>query len=266
MEAGNRPMKCPTCGFENPKSYGPCQRCGRFLGAFTMQKPAEQAVRAVGRDISYAARAREEYSHEEIAKRMRIQYVHGAHDPALRNLDGLLKLAASCRKKEVNIRALSEEAARFIHDQFRLRWVAIGSKSPRDGLFRYDALVGFREEAANARRGQAFSLADFTEDTKYKGRQISDISKMYFEEDKPYTEGAEVTFNRPVLLKGKRRAPDEALEGDYLDVHIYGGDGELIGWIETSGTVAGKLPDVTTIKTLELIASMLGLTFMRAKH
>lgn len=262
-------MRCPTCGFENPKSYGPCQRCARFLGAFTISRPGEPATKqaaGASKDISFAARAREEYSHEDIAKRMKIQYVHGSHDPVLRTLDGMVKLAASCRKKEVNIKALSEEAARAIHDQFRLRWVAIGAKNARDGMFRYEALVGFREEAATARRAQSFTLADFVEDTKYKGWQISDTSKMYFEEDKPYTDGAEVTFNRPILLKGKRRAPDEALEGDYLDVHIYGGDGELIGWIETSGTVAGKLPDMMTIKTMELIASMLGLAFMRAKH
>jgi len=218
------------------------------------------------KEISFATRMREEFSHEDIAKRMRIQYVHGGHDPVMRAFDNLIKLAASCRKKEVDVRALSEEAARLIHEQFRLRWVAIGSKNPRDGMFRYDALVGFREEAASARRAQTFVLADFVEDTKYKGRQISDITKMYFEEDKPYTNGAEVTFNRPILLKGKRRAPDEALEGDYIDVHIYGGDGELIGWIETSGTVAGKLPDMTAIKTMELIASMLGLAFMRARR
>jgi hypothetical protein len=264
-------MKCPTCGYENPKSYGPCARCGRFLSAFVVQtqgatgytttKPAT----SYPKDISFAARKAEEISHEDIARRMKMNYQHGTREADQRTLEVILKILEVSRKKNLDTRELLNEAANYIHDQFRLRWVAIGLKDPRDGFFRYEVLVGFREEAAAARRRQKFVREDFTGDLKYKGRTISEYTRMYFEEDKPYEEGSELTFNRPALLKSRRHSPDDALEADYLDVHIYGHETDLIGWIETSGTIMGKLPDASTMKAIELIASIIGLTLVREK-
>ncbi len=266
-------MKCPTCGFENPKSYGPCQRCGKYLGAFSMQAPKQADTSArkptfdFSKEISYTSRAREETStHEDIAKKMKLYYLHGTREPNQRTLEVILKLMEGLRAKNPDTREIIEEAANYIHDQYRLRWVAIGTKSAKDGIFRYESLVGFRDEAMLARKRQTFKAEDFLQDARYKGWPISDYSKMYFEEDKPYSDGAESTFNRPALLKSKRHSPEDALEADYLDVHIFGPDKELIGWIETSGTITGKLPDVQTIKTIEIIASIVGAALVRARQ
>lgn len=265
-------MRCPTCGFENPKSYGPCARCGRFLSAFSMQtpKPADSAAKKpaidFSRDISYAGRSKEEFSHEDVSRRMKMDYQHGTRDSNQRTLEIILKLLESSRRRVFDVNGLIQEAANLIRDQYRLRWVAIGLKDTKDGMFRYDALLGFREDALQARRKQAFKVEDFTGDSKYRGRMISDYSKMYFEEDMPFTDGAESTFNRPALLKSKRRASDDALEADYLDVHIYGPDRELLGWIETSGTIMGKLPDIPTIKAIEVFASIIGATIVRGRR
>ena len=264
-------MKCPTCGFENPRSYGPCARCGRFLGAYTMQtsKPASvgtaKPTMDFTKDISFASRKTEDISHEDTARKMKMAYQHGTREADQRTLEILLKLLETARKKALDTTELLNEAANYIRDQYRLRWVAIGLKNPKDAQFRYVALVGFRDDAALARKKQTFTAADFLDDSKYKGRAISDYSKMYFEEDKPYAEGSESTFNRPALLNSKRRSMDDALEADYLDVHIYGQDKELIGWIETSGTIMGKMPDVTTIKTIEVIASLIGIALLRGR-
>lgn len=264
-------MKCPTCGFENAKAYGTCTRCGRFLGAYSIQTPktAEAGSRAPGidfsKDIGFAGRSKEEIAHDDIASKMKLNYLHGTRDANQRTLEVLLKLLETSRRKDLDIRALLQEAADVIHDQFRLRWVAIGLKNPRDGVFKYETLVGFREDALRARKKQTFVAEDFTGDAKYKGRVISEYSKMYFEEDKPYTEGSEATFNRPALLKSKRHGPDDALEADYLDVHIFGADKELLGWIETSGTILGKLPEVNVIKAIEVIASIIGASIVRGR-
>jgi hypothetical protein len=264
-------MKCPTCGFENPKSYGTCVRCGRFLGAFSVKTTAATGTAEkkpsfdFTKDIGVTDRKPEEFSQEDIARKMKMSYQHGTREADQRTLEVLLKLMESCRRTSIDTTALLNEAGNIIHDQYRLRWVAIGLKSPRDGLFRYVSLIGFRDDAALARRKQTFTAEDFTVDAKYKGRAISDYSKMYFEEDKPYTDGSESTFNRPALLKSRRRAADDALEADYLDVHIYGHERNLLGWIETSGTIMGKLPDIVTIKSVEVIASIIGTTIARAK-
>ncbi len=264
-------MKCPTCGFENTKTYGTCTRCGRFLGTYSLQtqKPADAGTKRPGldlsKDISIGARSKEEISHNDIASKFKLNYQHGTRDANQRALEIILKLLESCRRKDPDIRSLLQECADVIHDQLRLRWVAIGLRNPKDGLFRYETLVGFRDDAVRARKMQTFTLDDFTGDEKYKGRVISDYTKMYFEEDKPYTEGAEATFNRPALLKSRRHGPDDALEADYIDVHIYGHGRELVGWIETSGTIMGKLPEVTTIKLIEVVASIIGTAIVRSR-
>lgn len=264
-------MKCPTCGYENTKSYGTCARCGRFLGAYSIQ--TSRASDATGKtptmdyskDLGIQGRSKEDISHDEIASKMRLSYLHGTRDSGQRTLEVILKVLETARRKDLDIRTLLQESADIIHDQLRIRWVGIGLKNPKDGLYKYEVLVGFREEALKARKAQTFTADDFMSDGKYKGRTVSEYSRMYFEEDKPYTEGAETTFNRPALLKSRRHGPDDALEADYLDVHIYGPDKELLGWIETSGTIMGKLPDVATIKTIEVIASIIGASIVRGR-
>ena len=217
------------------------------------------------KDLSYAARKAETFSYEDIARKMKMNYQHGTRDTNQRTLEILQKILELSRSKNLDVNGLLHEAANYIRDQYRLRWVAIGLRSPKDGLFRYEALVGFRDEAAVARKKQTFKIEDFTTDARYKGRTISEYTKMYFEEDKPYEDGSEQTFNRPALLKSKRHSPDDALEADYLDFHIYGHGTDLIGWIETSGTIMGKLPDVPTIKAIEVVASIIGSTIIREK-
>ena len=65
------------------------------------------------------------------------------------------------------------------------------------------------------------------------------------------------------MLQMARRALDDSIEGDYLDINILGSDDELLGWIEISGTVTGKLPDIATIRTIEGMASVLALAITR---
>ena len=59
-------------------------------------------------------------------------------------------------------------------------------------------------------------------------------------------------------MNSLRHSPEDCLEADYIDVHIFGGKDDLVGWIEASGTLTGKLPDVNAIRWMEMIASILG--------
>ena len=207
----------------------------------------------------------EKITTEDVTSKMKRDYKRGAMDPSTKTLDGVLMLLASLRKKDIDIRDLMDKVSNMIHQQFRIRWVAIGLKSPSDGKFRYEILVGFKEDAAEARKQQVFELADFFEDKKYKGRMISEYTKLFLEEDRPFTEGAEITFNRPILINAKRREIDDALEADYMDVNIYGINNELNGWIEMSGTIMGKLPDAQTMKAVEVMADIIGQAVLRSQ-
>lgn len=56
----------------------------------------------------------------------------------------------------------------------------------------------------------------------------------------------------------RRLSPSDSLEADYIDIWIQGVNGKLLGWIEISGTRTAKLPDVLTIRQIEIIASIIG--------
>lgn len=200
---------------------------------------------------------------EEVARRYRMRYEH-EKDANMKVLEGVQELLSLLRTPELNVHGLLQKAADYMHQQFRLRWVAIGLKGS-DGAYRYDTMVGFREDVAEKRKNQSFRRSDFIDDSRYKGWSISNQTRLYLEEDKPYTEGAEATFNRPMLMKSRRRSPEDSLEADYIDVHIYGIGDDLLGWIESSGTITGKLPDIVTLRWMETVGSVIGAGLMRKR-
>jgi hypothetical protein len=64
-------------------------------------------------------------------------------------------------------------------------------------------------------------------------------------------------FNRPALLNKPRMALDEFLEGDYIDIYMYGDGDELIGWVELAGPKNGKIPDGERLMWLELAVAII---------
>lgn len=260
-------MKCQFCGAENIRSHGPCRICGKALGEVGLGSRPREGVGAKPagapmHDVSYAART-ERLTTEEIARGMRMEYAQWSTDSTQKIMETIQELLAAARSDKLNIADLLDKAVKMVHQQFRLRWVAIGTKSERDGLYRYNSFAGLREDAVKARQRETFKREDFDGTGKYPGRMISHQTMLFLEEDKPYTEGAEATFNRPALMNSLRRSPEDCLEADYLDVHIFGGKDDLLGWIEASGTLTGKLPDVNTIRWIEMIASILGVALSR---
>lgn len=262
-------MKCQCCGVENVRTRGPCRICGRELGESGLGRMSRDGIGprsagTSGTDVSFAAR-RERLTTEEIARGMRMNYGQWSRNSAQKVMDGVQDLLALARSNNLDIADFLAKAAKMVHQQFRFRWVAIGTRSHADGLYRYDALVGFREDAVQARKREEFKREDFDGTGKYRGWQVSHQTMLFLEEDKPYTAGAEATFNRPALMHSSRRSPDDSLEADYLDVNIYGEKDELIGWIEISGTVLGKLPDINTIRWVEMVASIIGVALSRCR-
>ncbi len=248
-------MKCGNCGAQNFRSSGPCRMCGKPL-ADLGAPPATGAT-------AYSSTLGLVMTTDEVARRYRGRYDHDK-DANTRSLESVQELLALARKPEFDVHAMIQRAAETMHQQFRLRWIAIGLRGS-DGAYRYDALVGFREDVAEKRRNQSFRKSDFLEDSRYKGWSISNQTRLYLEEDKPYSEGAEATFNRPMLMKARRRSTEDSLEADYIDIHIYGLADDLLGWIESSGTITGKLPDISTIRWMEAIASVIGAALMRRR-
>jgi len=245
--------KCPGCGADNPTSSATCAGCG---------KPLVKLKKETG--TSYA-KPPERVDHNEIARKMKIDYTHGAKDKNERALDGILSLFSHFQRPQMDLHALLVDAANVIYKQLGVANVSIGLKSASDGLFRYEVIVGVRPDAEAAEKKLAYTEGQFSEDTEYKGTMIGKISKLYLAEDLPYKDDEIGTYDRKVLLGMRRLSPSDSLEADYIDTWIKGVNGKLLGWIEISGLRTGKLPDIQTIKQIEVIASIIGAALVQQR-
>jgi hypothetical protein len=211
--------------------------------------PAHVQDTARPRDVDY----------KDIPKRMKFDYEHTVKDQGGRTLATVQALIQQIESPQPDVHKIMLDACNLISRQFGIMNTAIGLKGP-DGLFRYDIMVGFREDAVADRRKTVYKKEDFYDAGPYKGYWISRYTKLYLSEDHPYTDNEAASYNRPILLKEtKRRSPNDSLEGDYVDVCIFDANNELIGWIEISGTRTGQLPDVASIRWMELIGSIIGI-------
>jgi hypothetical protein len=205
-------------------------------------------------------------NHRSIPGKMKLDYMHGIRDQNQKSLDGVQKLLAHFRKPQIDIDELIQEAANVIWRQLGIDSVAIGLRDPKDKLYRYKTMVGFRDDAVEAHKSIAYTREQFFDNSEFIGSDISDLSRIYLAEDNPLSENDKKTFNRPGLISAmKRRTSADSLEGDYIDTRIYGANDALLGWIEISGTRMMKLPSVTTIRWIELIASIIGAALMRVE-
>lgn len=198
-----------------------------------------------------------EILHDEVERKLRAAYLYGPKDPTRRMLDKLQGVIAQFRESDLKLTRLLQDVADTVNRQFWLKEVTIGLKDP-DGRYRYKVMCGLRPDAWKAHQDLAYTLEEFTDPRYYKGRQLSRYTKLFLAEDKPFVEGEEDTFTRPILLKAVRNTVEDCIEGDYLDIHIFGERGELVGWIEISGTKDGKFPDPVTIRWVEVLALIIG--------
>lgn len=175
-------------------------------------------------------------------------------------------LIASMSKPQLHLHEFLQEVARTIYHHLHIREVTIGVRSAGDGLFRYEAMYGLRHEAWSAHKPLAYTEEDFFNPNKWKGTVISRQTRLLLAEDNPYEDKEEQTYDMQLSAKSKRRTPEHSIEGDYLDVLCYGPDDELMGWIETSGTWDGKIPDARTVRYLELIASVVATAVEMSEH
>jgi hypothetical protein len=182
------------------------------------------------------------YDFREVAKKLKQDYAHGARDASIRQLDTVHSLIKYLMKADPNLDEMLEQTARLVYTQFNIKEVSIGLKSVSDGLYTYDDLY----DAKN-----------------YKPITISHQTKLYMAEDNPYAPNETGTYNEHMMKQSKRKSATDSIEGDYLDIFIFGPQDETLGWIEISGTWDGRIPDAKAIRCLEMVSSVLGIAITR---
>lgn len=258
---------CPFCGTRNPDTGGYCLSCGKSAnssGEIAVEKkmPERNISDSKSRPIPQRKVVSETVNPEDVKRGMKYNYSDVGKEKTFRIIEQLQKLLKLSQNPTTKLKEVFDHAAWIINRIFEIKEVAIGVKNFRDGLFRYEALYGYRKETEMEHRKLAYTLEDFFNSQIYKGTDVSKYTQLFLTEDHPYAEGEKNTYNRPLMLEMKRRTVEDSQEGDYLDIHIFGPKNELIGWIEISGTKLGKLPDSQTIMWIELIGSVLGTAIM----
>ena len=200
---------------------------------------------------------------EIIKKRMRLAYQYACSNPANEHMDYVHALITKLADPGIDMHAFLQEVADTINNKLAIKEVTIGLRSPLDGLFRYEVMSGLTDTEWEGHKALFYKQEDFYSQEVYKSMEISKFTRLLLAEDNPYANGEESTYEREVMLQSKRKSLDDTIEGDYLDICIFGKGDDLLGWIEISGMTNGKFPDAETIKCLELLASVIGVALAR---
>lgn len=193
-----------------------------------------------------------------IKKRMRLAYQYACGNPANERMDCVHNLITKLADADIDMHVYLQEVADTVCERLGIQEITIGLRSPSDGLFRYEVMSGLTETEWAAHKPLSYKHEDFFDSPVYKYMQISRFTHLFVAEDHPYANGEEATVEMDVMLQSKRKSLEDAIEGDYLDILIFGEGDDLLGWIEISGTKNGLFPDVETIKCLELLATVIG--------
>jgi len=199
----------------------------------------------------------------ELAKMVRERYSRIARNENDTVIEGLEQFLLFTMSPRATMRAILDEATRLIHRNFEFQYVGISMKDKADGLYRYVATTGLTKSADMSYREIGYSYSDLFDDSTFPSVKVSNCTHFYLSESAPFKPGEEKTYSRPNLLNASRNAEDEMLEGDYIDVFMFGHLREVVGFIELGGTRSGKLPEKLAMRWIELIASMIAAMALR---
>ena len=203
---------------------------------------------------------------EIIKKRMWLAYQYACSNPANERTDCVHALITKLADPDVDMNMFLQEAADTINTKLAIKEITIGLRSSSDGLYRYEVMSGLSDSEWEAHKKLSYKREDFYSQDVYKFMQISKYTRLLLAEDNPYANGEEATYERELMLQSKRKSLDDTIEGDYLDICIFGKGDDLLGWIEISGMENGRFPDPETIKCLELLASVIGIALARREE
>lgn len=193
----------------------------------------------------------------DVARRLKLEYSRGVKDQTQKVLEDIIELCLQVERPDVPLKTILTRSAELIVKRLGIANVAIGLRNHLDGIYRYEVVVGLPEGVAAEYMKLSYTREQLTNQSTYKSYEISRSSRLFLGEDHPYAQGEEFSYNRPGLLDMKRRSVTDSLEADYIDTFFFDAAGEIVGWIEISGTRLKKIPDATTVKWVEVISFVL---------
>ena len=184
------------------------------------------------------------------------KYTSGSPDHFESFLRGIMKFLNDSKSPDKDIQFKLISALLTIQSFTKFKELTLGLKDP-DGLYRFKAMIGFRDEAIASRKEIVYTNEDMKDIFSYRPINICRFSQFHISERKPFKPGMENTYNKPELLEMQRRHPDDMIEGDYLEIIIHGKAQSIIGWLELSGTCDQKLPSRESVLKTEFFSTCL---------
>ncbi len=204
-------------------------------------------------------------SPRDVAMKMTLDYSHGVMDQTTRGLQAVCRLCWEFEQPDMDPEVFMKEVVDTLLKLFRIESVGIVVWDPAEKRFRYRVVGGLDKEIEDGYKKLRYTKEEILSPSTYTSYEISRHTRLFLAEDHPYAEGEEFTYRRPGLLGMKRRDVTDSLEADYLDVLFYDRNGELLGYIEISGTRMRKLPDAITIRWVELLAGIVGIVVQKER-
>lgn len=202
---------------------------------------------------------------DEVARKLRLDYLYSQKDLNQKALDGIQTLMEHFQKGDFSLDLFMNDVLSLMKRRLWIREATIALLDKQERMFKYVYQTGLRKDAWDAHKALRYKPEDYINPTVYRAREISRHTSLFLAEDNPYGSGEENTFSRPAMLEARRISVDDSIEGDYFDVWIRGKDKEVVGWIEFSGTTAGKLPDTVTLKWVEMLSSIVSVALLLAE-
>lgn len=183
-------------------------------------------------------------------------------DEQERIIDNIVTILEVTQDRKQTLKSVFELVAKIVSRVFGFREVAIGLKDRAADIWKYEVLYGFQAETEAKIMRVRYSRADMVSPETYPNVKTGRTSELNPVEGMPVTETD--AYNRPFRWGQPRRSMDEFHAGDFLDFWMYDSRKEIIGWIEVSSPLTGKLPPRTDVRWIEMIA-MICANFVRQR-
>lgn len=128
---------------------------------------------------------------------IRKRFSPGVRDDVEREIEAVTKLISYSLEPGRPLRQILEMAANTIRNLCEFREVSIGLRSEKDGLFRYEVLIGFKKTSEIAHRLLSYTLEDMLSDENYPNVKLSKFTEYCFAERKALEETDFETYNHP---------------------------------------------------------------------
>jgi len=184
-------------------------------------------------------------------------------DEGERIVQNMMDLLVTGTDTKQTLQTFFDRTMRFIFRHFGFAEVAIGLKEMDADVWRYVAAFGFRKEVEAELFKTRYDRDDMYSQDRYPNIKTGRFSELNVAEGLPEAETG--MYDRPFRWRSKRTSYEDFLPGDFLDFWILDEKREIIGWIEVSGPVDNKQPSRTTVRWLELLASMCS-EILRCRH